>query len=398
MAFKKYQKLFKTTPSNAKIFWHIKIFEDDQGQFKLIIERGHVDGKIQTDIIPIIPKANRTAEEQAVLEADQRYKKKIRENYRPESKEGEEELNLYIKPYLLKQYYKFADKIKFPAAIQPKFDGIRAIFGAFKSKKNNDKLELRFISRTCLEFPNPLNHLKKDFMNSKLPKKRKLYFDGELYIHDPDVYEVDIGGNLRREPPYSDEEINFTNRIQYWIFDYVDLTQPDLTYNQRRNYLEKWFSLKPKPKYIYLTPQKIVNNHTEIDEITKQYIKDGYEGSVIRNLNFKYDIKGPRICDALKFKTSFDEEFKIVGAEKDKYGQVIWILEYYDPTGNKGTFKATHAGTLDKPVTREHRQQLYKNYKNYIGWLATVRYQDKTNTGKPKFGRVIKLKEKINYH
>ena len=35
---------------------------------------------------------------------------------------------------------------------------------------------------------------------------------------------------------------------------------------------------------------------------------------------------------------------------------------------------------------------LYKNRKKYIGQLATIRYQDLTTTGKPKFGRVIKIK------
>jgi ATP-dependent DNA ligase len=396
MVFKKYPKLFKTTHTGAKIFWHIRIFEDDQGQFKLITERGHVDGKIQTDIVPIIPKAKRTGEEQAVLEADQRYKKKIRENYRPLTDDGKEDKDLFIKPYLLKQYYKFSDKLNFPVSIQPKLDGIRSLFGAFNSKKTKGKLELRFISRRCVQYPNPLTHLKHDYMKSGLPKKKKLYFDGELYIHDPDVYEVDIGGNLRREPPYSTEQQNFTNRIQYWIFDYVDISQPKLTFAQRRKNLEQWFKNEPKPKSIFLVPQQIVNNHQQIDQQTKKYIEEGYEGAVVRNLNFTYDIKGPRICDALKVKTSFDEEYKIIGAEKDKYGQVIWILEYYDPQGKPGTFKSTHAGTLDKPVTREQRQQLYKDHKKYLGWLATVRYQDKTNTGKPKFGRVIKIKQRMS--
>lgn len=391
---KKYHILYKTTSKGANIQWHIRIFEDDQGQFKLIIERGHVGGKIQTDIIPIVAKAKRTPEEQAVLEADQRYKKKIRENYRPKTEEKEIQ-DLFIKPYLLKQYHSFAEKLKFPAAIQPKLDGIRSIFGAFKCKKKEGKLELRFISRQCVQFPNPLTHLKRDFMQSKLPKKRKLYFDGELYIHDPDVYEVDIGGNLRREPPYNEEQQDFTNRINYWIFDYVDLTQPDLTYKQRRQNLEKWFSLSPQAKNIHLVPQKIVKSHDEIDKMTRQYISDGYEGAVVRNLEFAYDIKGPRICDALKVKTQFDEEFKIVGAEKTKYNEVIWVLEYYHKD-KKGTFKAVHAGTLDKPVTREYRQKLYKDHKKYLGWLATVRYQDKTVTGKPKFGRVIKIKQRMS--
>jgi len=98
---------------------------------------------------------------------------------------------------------------------------------------------------------------------------------------------------------------------------------------------------------------------------------------------------------ALKVIGSFDEEYKIVGATKDKYDQVVWILEYTNPQGKKATFKATHTGTPDNPVTREYRQLLYRDRRKYIGQLATVRYRVKTKTGKPKFPRVIKLRERM---
>lgn len=383
---KTYPVLYKTTPKGAKIQWHIRIFEDDQGNLKLITERGHVSGKIITDITPIIAKSTRTPIEQAIQEADQRYKEKIRKNYRPRPKEGERAEELFIKPYLLKQYATFAERIRFPASIEPKLDGIRGILGFFDS-------ELNFISRKCVTFPNPLDHLKIDFLESELPKEDTIFYDGELYIHDPDVHEVDIGGDLRREPPYTKEQLAFTQRIEFWVFDYVDLDQPELTYAERRRNLGEWFEIPTQ--HIYLVPEVIVYNHNQIDEETKRFMDNGYEGAVVRNLDFKYNIKGPRICDALKVIGSFDEEYKIVGATKDKYDQVVWILEYTNPQGKKATFKATHAGTPDNPVTREYRQLLYRDRRKYIGQLATVRYRVKTKTGKPKFPRVIKLRERM---
>jgi len=386
---KSYSILYKITPKGAKIQWHIRIFEDDQGNIKLITERGRVGGKMVTDITPIIAKSTRTPMEQAIQEADQKYKQKIRKNYRPQAVKGEKVEELFIKPYLLKQYAKFSNRIIFPASIEPKLDGIRGILGYF-----ND--ELNFISRKCVTYANPLNHLKRDFLESGLPKSDTIFYDGELYIHDPDVHEVDIGGDLRRDPPYTKEQLKFTRRIEFWIFDYIDLDKQDLTYKQRRDNLEKWFVISPKPQHIHIVPELVVYNHKQIEQETKKFRDNGYEGAVVRNLDFKYDIKGPRICDALKVTESFDEEYKIVDAIKDKYNQVVWVLEYINPQGKKSTFKAMHAGTLDTPVTREYRQQLYKDRKKYIGKLATVRYRVKTKTGKPKFPRVIKLRERMS--
>jgi len=384
-AIKSYPVLYKTTPAGSEIQWHVRIIEDDQGNLKLITERGQVGGKMVTDVTNIIPKAKRTPLQQAIQEADQRYKLKIRKNYRPETSEGESSEKLYIKPYLLKQYAKFASRIKFPASIEPKLDGIRGIMGFFDG-------ELKFVSRKAVNYPNPLEHITEDFMNSGLPKSDTIFYDGELYIHDPKIHETEIGGALRREPPYNSADIAFTRRINFWVFDYVDLENLDLTYKERRKNLEGYFRRKPKAKYIHLVPETTVYDAEDISVETKKFMDAGYEGAVVRNLDFKYDIKGPRISDAQKITGTFDEEYKIVGAEKDKYGQVVWILEYIDPKGKRGTFKSAHVGTLGNPVTREYRQQLYLDRDKYIGTLATVRYRIKTKTGKPKFPGVVKIR------
>ena len=161
-----------------------------------------------------------------------------------------------------------------------------------------------------------------------------------------------------------------------------------MPFTERYKNLKKMFAKKiPGFK---LVPEEIVNNEKEIFKYTDDFISKGYEGSVVRNGDFKYDIRGNRICDVLKVKKWFDSEFKIVGADKSARDEVIWILEYFDDKGKKGTFKA-----VQKDISREERQKLYKERKKYIGhFLATVKYQEIIN-GKPRFGIVMKTRKDL---
>jgi len=383
---KEYPKIFKEDKTGKKRFWHVRIYQDDQGKYKLFIDKGVVGGKITTDIVIIIPKANRTANEQAIQEANRRYKDKIRQNYRPEGAKQE----LSLRPYLLKTYESSKEKLKFPAYIQPKLDGIRSLFGLVKTDKG--KYRPQFISRRCVVFPNPLTGLKKEFVKSDFPKNPKIFLDGEIYVHDPSLKEKDINGILQTQPSSKSYKVNkeLTKKLEFHVFDYFDLRKLDMPFSKRYENLKKMFA-KTKGKLIRfkLVPQEIVHNEKEINERTDHYISKGYEGSVVRNGNFTYDIRGNRICDVLKVKRWHEEEFKIIGADQSKYGEVIWILEYVDNKGKKDKFKAVFAD-----ISREERQQYYKDRKKYLNKLATVKYQEKINN-KPRFGVVIKIREDL---
>ena len=65
--------IFKENALGSVISWSIKFDKESE---QMIIDFGQVDGKIQTDRIKVIPKANRTLEEQALLEMNSRYTKK----------------------------------------------------------------------------------------------------------------------------------------------------------------------------------------------------------------------------------------------------------------------------------------------------------------------------------
>ena len=115
----------------------------------------------------------------------------------------------------------------------------------------------------------------------------------------------------------------------------------------------------------------------EIKTFHKKYIKLGYEGVIIRNKNGLYKEKN-RSNDLLKYKEFVDDEFEIVdykcGTGQDA-NAVIWICK----TKDEKIFNARPEGTL------EERRKFYRYGKQYIGKLLTVRYQNLSKDGIPRF-------------
>lgn len=99
---------------------------------ELNIQHGPIkNDNLQFDYVEIIPKSNRTLQEQALLEARSRYTETYREDlYRPNGTPPPDN----IQPELANKYE--IQKIKYwPVATMPKIDGIRARF-----KLNGDNL------------------------------------------------------------------------------------------------------------------------------------------------------------------------------------------------------------------------------------------------------------------
>jgi hypothetical protein len=88
--------------------------------------------------------------------------------------------------------------------------------------------------------------------------------------------------------------------------------------------------------------------------------------------------KNARSSDLQKFKEFFDSEFKVVDYKEGEGlegGCVIWVCETED--GQR--FACRPRGT------REERIELFKNGDRYIGNMLTIRYQELTDTGLPRF-------------
>jgi DNA ligase-1 len=106
------------------------------------------------------------------------------------------------------------------------------------------------------------------------------------------------------------------------------------------------------------------------------YVADGFEGIMLRAPSGDY--KHSRSADLLKYKEFFDAEYEVVGfkeGEGQEKGCVLWMCR----TEEGRTFHCRPRGT------RESRMELFQNGGDYVGKKLTVRYQELTDEGLPRF-------------
>lgn len=240
---------------------------------------------------------------------------------------------LTFQPMLSYSYNKMKHHLIFPAYIQPKLDGFRAIY-------HNKHL----YSKTNKKF----NHV--DKLISKINISKNIYLDGELV--------TDNINNLKAL--FSKNKPNIKN-LKYYVFDMYDKNNPDLTFEQRLKILKKI-------KNINLVKTNIVNNNKQINNYLNIYLKNNYEGFVLKNKKGIYKFgKNFNVLTTKQFKTN---KFKIVGFKKDLNNGIIFILKCLN--SNK-TFKSTVIGSHNK------RKELYNNRNKYLNKYVKVKYLDINN-------------------
>jgi ATP-dependent DNA ligase len=406
---RKFPKLYKTTKTGKVVWWQITLEKINAG-VKMSVQRGYTDGKTVDEVPQTIEngKAGRSVVEQANLDAQSKHNKKLHEGYEtakqgksqvknqgkdkehvesPEPEEAQEDSSgesngksnagcHKVYPYLLKDFASFSKKIKYPASVQIKFDGIRSITGY----QCDDPKKLIMTSRKAIPLSNQMEHIKNEILDAGLLSTLgNVYLDGELYTKDMTFEEL---SGLIRKKYLDDDDYENTKKIKYHIFDFFDPDNKSLIYSERRELLEKAFEkTKDKMQYTVLVGEYFVKSEEEVRKKLEQFMKDGYEGVVIRNLNFLYPGTNVRLSDVQKLKKFQDSEFKIVGANKGtgRYASaIIFELE----TKEKKRFNAVYKGSM------EEREKLYKIRNSLIGLMATVVYQELTAMGVPRFGIV----------
>ena len=65
-------------------------------------------------------------------------------------------------------------------------------------------------------------------------------------------------------------------------------------------------------KHLLPVESFIIESPDQVMDYREQFVKEGYEGAMVRGLTSPYKING-RSYDLLKVKTFQDDEFKIIG-------------------------------------------------------------------------------------
>ena len=363
-------QLYKKTSTGKIQSWKISTVQKDDGVL-IVSERGQVGGKINSDGGKLITKgknigkANETTpQEQALLEAESKWKKKKDEGYFETIEEAQTELVLL--PMLAHSFEKRGHGINWPAIGQPKLDGTRSL-GTHNT----------LITRKGKKYPH-LEHIKDAISNTN----SNIVLDGELYSHELE-FET-ITGLVRRETlkDGDDEEMK---KIILNVYDCILLDEPNATFEERYEALSNVVKEIDSP-YVTLVENVVLQNEEEMREQHNKMLEDGYEGIMVRNVAGKYGIN-KRSADLIKFKMMQREEYEITdffdgeGLEK---GCIIYTCK----NENGDTFNVRPRGT------HEERKVLFEEG-NCIGEFLSVQFQELSRDGIPRFpvGLGVRWKE-----
>jgi DNA ligase-1 len=353
-----FRKLYHKSRTGAIVQWEIWT------KGKTIFTRwGQVDGEMQIsekDAAPTnVGRSNeRDAVAQAEFEAQAMWTFKVERKY---SETLELAHNVVRLPMLAHEFDKRGKKLKYPADVQPKFDGNRCL--AFM-----DGTTVELISRSGKPYyvPHITEALREAFKNTG-----DWVLDGELYIHGHTLQS--LNRLIKKQRPES-------VHLEYWVYD-VPIAQgaEDLPWLERRQILRGFqidVAFNRSGKLIHV-PSVPCSNEKEVREMERLFVSQGYEGAIVRSHEGLYDW-GHRSPDLLKVKSFKDAEYEVVGAEEGvgKFaGAAIWVCK--TPEGKE--FKATPKGS------QEERRAFWDNRNEYVGRQVTVRHYALTEDGIPQF-------------
>jgi len=374
-----YPPLFIFNNNNKVYEWNIEIVlkDDEKNIYAVITKHGEKGGKMVVHEKEITEgKVKRSVLEQAILDANRKWLNKKEKELYVEVLENTTEKSEIVRP-MLANTFSFADyekksrafKISFPAYIQRKYDGIRCI-----AYLKNDNVILE--SRKGIPFQNFI--LLKDELKSLLKHMPPNFFlDGELYTNKLN-FEV-ISGLIRlHEDKVTPKDIELINKIEYHIYDFVDMNQKELPYFTRLEYLTTFLNENTDENSLCKKVDTILIDKVDgVKTYHQKFIEEGYEGLMVRDKNGTYEInKSSKYLQ--KYKEFFEDEFKIVGFSKES-GNEKNLIVFDCETSDGNLFSVRPRGTFDE------RHEMYKNGNSYIGKLLTVIYQEKSEKNIPRF-------------
>lgn len=261
-------------------------------------------------------------------------------------------------PMLAHKFSEQGHKIKYPAYIQPKFDGHRCI-----AIVENGKCTLWSRTRKpIIGVPHITRALEKRVGNGQ-----RMVFDGELYNHQyHDNFEQITRYVNQKTAPLSGHEI-----VEYHIYDMIIENVP---YSARLKVLQQIKLQSP----LVVVSTTLVSSEEEALDVFQGLLSEHYEGAMLRNSIGKY--QHSRSYDLQKIKEFDDAEFSVIGIEEGSGYLAGHVGSFVCETEDGTTFKAKMKGELKELKRYFEDSSLWKGKK------LTVQYQGLTGKNKvPRF-------------
>jgi len=254
-----------------------------------------------------------------------------------------------------------------PYLVQPKLDGERC-----RALVTGERVLLLSSSE---EIISSVPHINQSLMKFPIGE-----YDGELYIHGHQQnYTHGIVSRTQNIHPNYEQ-------VQYHIFDLID----------HRIQADRLTTVMNLPQYlrtgpIHIVPSYIAHTHQDLLNRYDQFIAEGYEGFIVREISSLY--KRKRSTEMMKFKPKQIDEYTIIGINeaKSEEGMPLQMLGAFTCIDNMGTQFNVGAGKLN----HEQRRQLWLDFNGGIqilGRLLEIEYQTKSGArGVPLFSRAVRI-------
>lgn len=393
MDTKTYPSLYKKTATGGVQQCDIRV-ELVDGTPTVITRFGLIGGKFQEATDPIkagknIGKANETTPwEQAVLEGQSKWDRKVKREHYGQDSTGEESAGKRaLAPMLAKDFYKATvDKKtsirsvkkaevnwKEGVFIQPKSDGRRCMSHLYADRieqysRGGDPIQ------TMGHITEELKHMQKFFADKGLiTADRAILADGELYTTK--ISFEDIGAAISTEDGHENAKL-----IDYHTYDALLLDRLDMPFKERHELLAEFYA-QHKSSALLPVETVLVFSEDEMLGHVERWVAMGYEGGMIRS-NSPYDA-GERSKSLLKVKNFDDNEYEVIDFKPGDKGKAvehcIFICRYPECTGPNNTFDITAPGTNDQ------KKQYLINGAKYVGRKLTVKHFGFTTHDLPRF-------------
>jgi DNA ligase-1 len=357
----KSRTLFKTRKDGKIQFWFAELEGD---KVRAVSGQWENDGPVESSIVRSkwktlkgtnIGKSNeRTPEEQAEFEFNKMQREQLEDGYSETI--GVLSMPEKVNPMLAEKY---DPKVNYKGwYVQPKLDGVRCIINLAGMWSRQGK--------PILSAPHIYEELK------PLLEKGHV-FDGELYNHDLKEDFNKIISLVRKTKPTADDLVESAEKVEYHIYDAIGVGS--LSFRDRNQIINIMFSQNEYKKIKQVKTFYLMDSEFE-DSTYADFLHDGYEGMMYRNSSAQYEFT--RSKNLLKRKEFVDEEFNITDIVE---GEGNWssVAKVVHCEANGKQFKATIKGNFD------YCRQLLAEKDQYIGGKVTVRYQNLTPDGIPRF-------------
>ena len=376
--------LFKRNAKGNPIFW--KVTNDT-------IEYGVIGGNSYTETVNLTPSQVKSKID---LKKKQGYKdlaslydnapvaitdpatlKRFLNNYLPTNNTG---VNGFVLPMLCKTLNDCKVFENRTYMGEYKINGVRCIIRAIK---NNDMFKpVKFYYTSREGNPIDMSHfdnillakLSTDLIDMMVEEGVEL--DGELYLPGYTINDINSFVKNKDMPQHYN--------LQYWIYDLRIESMP--AYRRHKvlenhilstSFINKEDHLRNKKEIILLPYQEVLTmDHAII--LRNDFVKLGFEGIVLRDVNADYQFGGKRNMAMLKYKPIYDGFFTIVDIVPE--GKKVTLAKLIIQNDiNDNTFECTIN------ANEAYREMVLAYKSEYIGKKAFVEYRERSGVNEVPF-------------